>query len=343
MTTRDILANVSAVLAQDTRILNASDKELLTSILQHAGRSIAQRPEVADAVREAIERAVGEVVAQRAYGVLGRGVLDKIQDDLNASRWELGSPPTVPPPGDMPRPPGPSPRPPGQVTIGTAGRVVASGHSADRDGVTVLEQPLVLPADAVVLDEFLAPQELKALLNYTLTHQGDFRVSEVLSPGLESSAANFESRRSLVLMDLDQQHPVIVNRIQSCLPQVFERLSMQPFSVSRVEAQITASNDGDFFRCHSDNGHAQIASRQLTFVYFFHREPKAFRGGELRIYQSRRENGGYAATTQWKSITPEQNQIVFFASSLLHEITPVACPSQGFVESRFTVNGWLHR
>jgi Rps23 Pro-64 3,4-dihydroxylase Tpa1-like proline 4-hydroxylase len=38
-----------------------------------------------------------------------------------------------------------------------------------------------------------------------------------------------------------------------------------------------------------------------------------------------------------------QNQIVFFPSETLHEVLPVECPSGEFADSRFTVNGWLHR
>ena len=113
--------------------------------------------------------------------------------------------------------------------------------------------------------------------------------------------------------------------------------------IARIESQITASNHGDYFRWHCDDSQPEIASREITFVYFFHREPKAFRGGELRIYDSRWENGEYVSTGNYQIIVPGQNQVVFFPSSLLHEITPVECSSRAFADSRFTVNGWFHR
>ena len=34
----------------------------------------------------------------------------------------------------------------------------------------------------MVLDEFLAPQELEELTRFTLEHEADFNVSEVVSP-----------------------------------------------------------------------------------------------------------------------------------------------------------------
>jgi SM-20-related protein len=124
---------------------------------------------------------------------------------------------------------------------------------------------------------------------------------------------------------------------------VLERLGMEEFPIASVEAQITASNDGDFFRNHSDSGDGKVASRCLTFVYFFHHEPQRFEGGELRIHDSRREDDRDLATGSYQAIVPQQNQIVFFPSSVLHEITTVKCSSGLFADSRFTLNGWLHR
>jgi Rps23 Pro-64 3,4-dihydroxylase Tpa1-like proline 4-hydroxylase len=118
---------------------------------------------------------------------------------------------------------------------------------------------------------------------------------------------------------------------------------MEEFSIARVEAQVTASNDGDFFHFHSDNGSNPVASRHLTFVYFFHREPRQFEGGELRIHDARLEEGSYVSEGSYQTIVPQQNQIVFFPCELMHEITPVNCASQLFADSRFTLNGWLRR
>jgi SM-20-related protein len=200
-----------------------------------------------------------------------------------------------------------------------------------------------LEGQCVVLDEFLAPEELNEVMRYALEHEADYEISEVISPGVGGSVVDYEHRKSRVLVDLGKHREVIGNRIRACLPRVLQRLGRDPFTVSQLEAQITASNHGDFFGRHSDNDQEAIASRELTFVYFFHREPKAFGGGNLKVYHTRRENGEYVSTGNYQNIVPEQNQMVLFLSSLLHEITPVECPSEAFADSRFTVNGWLHR
>jgi SM-20-related protein len=191
-------------------------------------------------------------------------------------------------------------------------------------------------AQCIVLDEFLSPQELEELISYTLQHQADFRNSEVVSP-TGNGRVDYNQRRSRVLMNLGKHEQVILERIRGVLPSILEQLGISEFSVTHTEAQITASNEGDFFGEHCDNSDEMIATRRLTFVYFFHREPRQFEGGELRLHDLRGSSTG-----SYQAITPQQNQIVFFPCSVLHEITPVECRSQAFADSRFTLNGWLH-
>jgi Rps23 Pro-64 3,4-dihydroxylase Tpa1-like proline 4-hydroxylase len=209
--------------------------------------------------------------------------------------------------------------------------------------VAVVERPQNLPAQCVVLDEFLSPQELEQLTRFTIEHEGEFRASEVVEPASQGGVVNYEHRRSNVLMDLRQHQGVMLERIKSVLPQVLDRLGMEKFFIAGVEAQVTASNDGDFFHFHSDNSNEQVATRHLTFVYFFHREPRQFEGGELRIHDARLEEGNYVSEGSYQTIVPQQNQIVFFPCEMLHEITPVKCSSQAFADSRFTLNGWLRQ
>jgi SM-20-related protein len=204
-------------------------------------------------------------------------------------------------------------------------------------GVVVLNAPTIR-AQCVVLDEFLAPHELDELVGYALQHEVEFQSSEVISPSGEPCVIDYDHRRSRVLMDLGKHQEVILERIRCVLPRVLDQLGIEEFPITNVEAQISASNEGDFFRAHSDDAQEAIASRRITFVYFFHREPRPFDGGELLLHDS-----GDAPSRAYQTIVPQQNQIVFFPCSVLHEITPVECPSRAFADSRFTLNGWLHK
>jgi Rps23 Pro-64 3,4-dihydroxylase Tpa1-like proline 4-hydroxylase len=212
----------------------------------------------------------------------------------------------------------------------------------DSGNVSVLDAPAIARARCVVLDEFLAPQELDELVAYTIQHEAEFQTSEVISPSGDPGVTDYNHRRSRVLLDLGKHEAIVLDRIRGVLPRVLEQLGIEEFPITNVEAQITASNDGDFFGAHCDDAQEMIASRHITFVYFFHREPRTFEGGELHLHDSRGSERN-VSTGSYQSIVPQQNQIVFFPCSVLHEITPVECPSRAFADSRFTLNGWLHK
>ena len=127
------------------------------------------------------------------------------------------------------------------------------------------------------------------------------------------------------------------------LPHVLLALRKRPFPVTALEIQLTASNHAEFFRVHTDNNDDEVRSRELTFVYFFHREPRRFAGGELRVFDTVRTDGVPTPAKRFQLVYPLQNQIVFFPSPYLHEILPVICPSREFADSRFTVNGWYRK
>jgi SM-20-related protein len=197
-----------------------------------------------------------------------------------------------------------------------------------------------LPAQFVVVDRFLPTPQVDELIRYALEHESDFEKSEVVSPA-GTSAIDDSYRRSRVLMEIGRHEKVIVRHMKAILPRVLKRLHHRIFHISRVDVQVTASNHGDFFRIHSDTGEGELATREITFVYFFHSRPNAFKGGELRIYDSRVESGQHASIGTFKTVAPRHNQVVFFPSFLMHEVMPVHSPSRTFADSRFTVNGWI--
>ena len=376
MTVQEVMNNLSDTLLCDDRILSMPERELLATLLRRANSESGSKQPLA----ENIASAVGQIIAERAYGILGNRVVETLlKEPTWSSRFpsrtipviRAGTPPTTPPgpvgPGVGPRPPGPGPsgggpsfmkwagtppttppspgpdagpRPPGPGPSGPG--ITDEAMQTGAGGVATLEMPEILPARPLIFNEFLAPAELEALMRYTLERETQFQVSEVISPGV-GGVVDYEQRRSRVLMDLSVHKDVIVNRLRASFPRILRMLDHAPFTIARAEAQITASNHGDFFRSHSDNAQDEVASREITFVYFFHHEPKRFSGGELRIYDSRWENNSYAPTANCHTIVPEQNEMVLFNSSLAHEITPVECSTRAFADGRFTVNGWLHR
>jgi len=194
----------------------------------------------------------------------------------------------------------------------------------------------------VIFDEFLVAEEWRALLDFTLGNMAGFTTTQVIGAD-GTSRQDTQYRRSRVLFELGYFHDLFSQRLLTFLPHVLSRIGWQPFPVTQMEIQLTGTNNGEFFRMHTDNDSSHVSGRALTFVYFFHREPLAFSGGELCIYDTIRNNGSAAQAGPRRILYPSQNQVVFFDSACLHEVLPVHCPSGDFGDSRLTVNGWFHR
>jgi SM-20-related protein len=187
----------------------------------------------------------------------------------------------------------------------------------------IIQQPLLtaqptapesksLLSKVVQFEQFLTPAEHAQLLRYVLEREPHF-VSTSTSTG------DVSHRRSVVLYDFPEFAQLITDRVRTMMPNVLAHLEIAPFEVGQIEAQLTAHNDGNYYKIHNDNGSPDTASRELTYVYFF------------------------TQAETFKTVEPRNNSIVFFLSRYMHEVLPISCPSKRFSNSRFTVNGWVRR
>lgn len=183
-------------------------------------------------------------------------------------------------------------------------------------------------------ERFLPPADAARLLDRTLALEPRF-VPSFTSDGEDGY------RRSLVLDPPADLQQAMVARIRACMGDVARGLGIAPFPVGRIECQVTANNDGAYFRVHTDAGDNETRDRVLTYVYYYSREPRPFEGGELRVYDDVVRNNKLARHDTWQTIEPAPNSIVFFHAQVMHEVTEVRVPSKAFGDSRFTVNGWV--
>lgn len=135
----------------------------------------------------------------------------------------------------------------------------------------------------------------------------------------------------------------MVQKVAAVIPHLLQNWNVKPFAITQIEVQLTAHNDGHYYKVHNDNGSPDAATRAISYVYYFNREPTQFSGGALRIYDMNVENSHYIQAGSYQEIQPLNNRIVFFPSHSLHEVLPVACPGRNFADSRFTLNGWIRR
>lgn len=194
----------------------------------------------------------------------------------------------------------------------------------------------VLPSPYVQMDQFLTAAEHQSLLQTAIQTESAFVPTQ-------TTTDTPDYRQSMILPNLDGLADRIMERIEDVLPAVLSQLHLPAFQASEIETQLTSHNDGNFYKLHNDNGSPDTATRELTYVYYFYKEPKPFSGGELRVYDSKIENNFYVQADSFQTVDPRNNSIVFFLSRYMHEVLPVHCPSQQFADSRFTINGWIRR
>jgi SM-20-related protein len=195
--------------------------------------------------------------------------------------------------------------------------------------------PIAIPPQYVQIANFLDPQIHQELLAYALQSEAEF-----VDTGPVTNTDYYKDYRHSRVIFYPQKVDTIVQQIQTLMPEILSQLGMNRFPVTTIETQLTAHNDNNYYKIHNDNGSPETASRQLTYVYYFYQEPKAFEGGELSIYNTTNAFEITDATPK-EIIQPINNSIIFFPSQLMHEVMPVKCRSRQFTDSRFTVNGWI--
>lgn len=195
--------------------------------------------------------------------------------------------------------------------------------------------PRLMPPHHVVRD-FLDRDVAAELLALASANQTAFQPAGV-GRG-DQTGINLEVR---VALNIDLPAPyrsIVRTKVLDLLPTLAPTLGIEPIREPRLEMEMVAHRDGAFFKRHIDTrtgDKEQEYIRVLSGVYYFHAQPKAFSGGELRLYA--------LGDASFIDIVPEHNSLVFFPSWAPHEVMPVSVPSKRFVDSRFAINCFIRR
>ncbi|MEO8563996.1 MAG: 2OG-Fe(II) oxygenase [bacterium] len=213
-----------------------------------------------------------------------------------------------------------------------------SGSVAAREGAC----PPPWPSAFVRVEDFLDDARHAEVMLLVSSSASAFEPSTVgvTVPGGREARVVLSDRISFRLTDVgaiaDWLRPLIRER----LPSIAARLGLAPFTVREIELKCTAYGDGNFFAAHSDTRHHP--SRRVSFVYYFHRVPKPYRGGALLLYDSDVARPGTYFPRGVTRLDTLDNSVVFFPSGSFHEVERIVCPSGRFEDARFTFAGHVH-
>lgn len=200
-------------------------------------------------------------------------------------------------------------------------------------------------ADAEVpflrFENVLSAEELAVVHEALAARADQMAPSTVTNSATLAATYDATHRNSETTNDLDDIWPLFDDRLRALLPHVRRELGIPHFPLGTVERQLTRHRDGGFFGPHrDDNLPGTDGARVVTFVFYVHAEPKAFEGGELRLFAPGTEVAD-RHERPWVDLEPTSNSIVFFPSDHLHEVRPVRVSGDGPGAARWTVNGWF--
>ena len=183
---------------------------------------------------------------------------------------------------------------------------------------------------------WLGQDVVAGLLAHAADNQDRFRPSTIRYG--EDKGVDLARRRSLRLglCDLGHFGELLRQRALAALPAACAELKTPIFTPQKVEIELVAHGEGEFFVRHTDTFGGSSSPkplRRVTMVYYLHKLPKVFTGGQLRFYALDGDD--------FIDIEPECDEMVTFPSWGPHSVEPVSVPGGAFADSRFAVGIWI--
>lgn len=188
------------------------------------------------------------------------------------------------------------------------------------------------------IERFMGSAMVQELLDLAIAREDDF-VPTTVGNG-DGGTISPDIRSSLLLRDFGELRPELEARFAAVLDETVRVLRLSHFRLHSLELELVAHNDGAFYGEHIDTFTARPnaqSDRALTGVYYFHRDPRGFDGGDLRLHAIAPAADGIRSFTD---IAPDLDLFVLFPSWVPHEVRKVSCPSGSFADSRFSLNCW---
>jgi hypothetical protein len=206
-----------------------------------------------------------------------------------------------------------------------------------------------LPPYTRILD-FLPESELQRLFDWTLSIADRFRPATVSRARPRVDA---EWRIALTTAKIGPLETMLRERLLGALPQVMAETGTGGPTPTSLELELAAHGDGAYYRPHMDipvganrrpTGATQGEDRVLSAVYYFHAEPQAFSGGQLRLFRF-----GTIPPVQEPQpanhvdLEPVRNSLVAFPSWVPPEVRQIRVPTGDLRDYRLALNCWYCR
>lgn len=205
-----------------------------------------------------------------------------------------------------------------------------------------VNSPIVLPwpAPFVRIQNFLPQCQRNRLFSLAVENQNEFKPLKVYIPMEEGPVVGkYDSkfRHQVGLERSAEVEDIIKPRILEILPVILPRLQVKPFPIGDIVTQLSLCHNGHFGQVHRDDMDGRT---KVSLAYYFHKQPKAFSGGDLLLYDTDLERRSFNRG-KFTQIKPDDNTLTLYPSGYYHQITRVNCPTDAFDEGRFAIAGHI--
>ena len=128
------------------------------------------------------------------------------------------------------------------------------------------------------------------------------------------------------------------DHILKLLPEIFEKLQIEPFPVPQIPLSIMNGLNGHTGSVHNDESGGRF---KIPLLYYLHKTPKAFQGGALELFETDADNQNGYKEEAFAKIEHDDNLLIAFPSKTYHGVTDVSMNSTNFEDGRFIVVGFL--
>jgi len=108
---------------------------------------------------------------------------------------------------------------------------------------------------------------------------------------------------------------------------------------TEIELEFRLFAIGDTQSVSWDQNPADI----LHMMYHFHKQPKGFTGGGVRLFDGWIENGMKRPTASFRDVEIGDNNLLIFPENVVSAGLPVRCPTRSFADGLFGIRGSLRR
>ena len=189
----------------------------------------------------------------------------------------------------------------------------------------------------LIEDNFLSDQEAGELLRLALSQEQAF-----MRPDLEGAERATQQDHVAGTFHINScetaEFDVFRDKMKRRFADFCAGTGVAVFDAAHFELAMAVHRDGGFFKRHIDTfsqqnrGHSH---RMISAVYYFHRLPKRFSGGQLSLQSM--------GSDEETLIEPVHNRLVVFPSFSPHEVLAISIPDDRFDDARFSLVCWFHR